>query len=39
MTCKSDRTSFDHRVIDCTDGTHLMKVFKELCENPLGMLA
>ncbi|MES2700923.1 MAG: pyruvate dehydrogenase complex dihydrolipoamide acetyltransferase, partial [Pseudomonadota bacterium] len=26
--------SFDHRAIDGSDGAQLMKVFKELCENP-----
>jgi pyruvate dehydrogenase E2 component (dihydrolipoamide acetyltransferase) len=31
--------SFDHRAIDGSDGAQLMKVFKELCENPLGLLA
>jgi len=31
--------SFDHRAIDGADGAKLMKVFKELVENPLGMLA
>lgn len=31
--------SFDHRAIDGADGAELMKVLKELCENPLGMLA
>ena len=31
--------SFDHRAIDGADGAQLMKVFKELCENPLGLLA
>ena len=31
--------SFDHRAIDGADGAQLMKVFKELVERPLGMLA
>jgi pyruvate dehydrogenase E2 component (dihydrolipoamide acetyltransferase) len=31
--------SFDHRAIDGADGAKLMKAFKELIENPLGMLA
>jgi pyruvate dehydrogenase E2 component (dihydrolipoamide acetyltransferase) len=31
--------SFDHRAIDGADGAKLMKRFKELVENPLGMLA
>ena len=38
-TIMSATGSFDHRAIDGADGAHLMKVFKELCENPLGMLA
>ncbi|MCP3734882.1 pyruvate dehydrogenase complex dihydrolipoamide acetyltransferase [Sphingomonas sp. RP10(2022)] len=31
--------SFDHRAIDGADGAQLMKAFKALVENPLGMLA
>ena len=31
--------SFDHRAIDGADGAKLMKTFKRLVENPLGMLA
>jgi pyruvate dehydrogenase E2 component (dihydrolipoamide acetyltransferase) len=31
--------SFDHRAIDGADGAALMKVFKELCEKPLGLVA
>ena len=31
--------SFDHRAIDGADGAELMKVFKELCEEPLGLVA
>ena len=38
-TVMSATGSFDHRAIDGADGARLMKVFKELVENPLGMLA
>jgi pyruvate dehydrogenase E2 component (dihydrolipoamide acetyltransferase) len=31
--------SFDHRAIDGADGAELMKVFKELVEKPLGLVA
>jgi pyruvate dehydrogenase E2 component (dihydrolipoamide acetyltransferase) len=31
--------SFDHRAIDGADGAMLMKVFKELVEKPLGLVA
>ena len=31
--------SFDHRAIDGADGARLMKAFKALVENPLGMVA
>ncbi|MEL1250292.1 pyruvate dehydrogenase complex dihydrolipoamide acetyltransferase [Aurantiacibacter gilvus] len=31
--------SFDHRAIDGADGAQLMKVFKELIEAPLGLVA
>jgi pyruvate dehydrogenase E2 component (dihydrolipoamide acetyltransferase) len=31
--------SFDHRAIDGADGARLMKTFKGLIENPLGMVA
>ena len=31
--------SFDHRAIDGADGAMLMKVFKELVETPLGLVA
>uniref|UniRef100_UPI0025FC0D88 2-oxo acid dehydrogenase subunit E2 n=1 Tax=uncultured Sphingomonas sp. TaxID=158754 RepID=UPI0025FC0D88 len=31
--------SFDHRAIDGADGAELMKMFKELVESPLGMIA
>jgi pyruvate dehydrogenase E2 component (dihydrolipoamide acetyltransferase) len=38
-TVMSATGSFDHRAIDGADGAALMKRFKELVENPLGMLA
>ncbi|MEH6756700.1 MAG: pyruvate dehydrogenase complex dihydrolipoamide acetyltransferase [Parasphingorhabdus sp.] len=38
-TIMSATGSFDHRAIDGADGAQLMKIFKELVENPLGMLA
>jgi pyruvate dehydrogenase E2 component (dihydrolipoamide acetyltransferase) len=38
-TVMSATGSFDHRAIDGADGAKLMKTFKELVENPLGMLA
>ena len=38
-TVMSATGSFDHRVIDGADGAQLMKVFKELCEKPLGLVA
>ncbi len=38
-TVMSATGSFDHRAIDGADGAQLMKVFKELVERPLGMLA
>ena len=38
-TIMSATGSFDHRAIDGADGAKLMKVFKRLVENPLGMLA
>ena len=38
-TVMSATGSFDHRAIDGADGARLMKVFRELVENPLGMLA
>ena len=31
--------SFDHRAIDGADGAAMLKIFKELVENPLGMIA
>lgn len=38
-TVMSATGSFDHRAIDGADGARLMQVFKELVENPMGMLA
>ncbi len=38
-TIMSATGSFDHRAIDGADGARLMKTFKELVENPLGMIA
>ncbi|HEU4810266.1 MAG TPA: pyruvate dehydrogenase complex dihydrolipoamide acetyltransferase [Sphingomicrobium sp.] len=38
-TVMSATGSFDHRAIDGADGARLMKAFKQLVENPLGMLA
>ena len=38
-TIMSATGSFDHRAIDGADGAKLMKAFKDLVENPLGMLA
>ena len=38
-TVMSATGSFDHRAIDGADGARLMKAFKEMVENPLGMLA
>ncbi len=38
-TVMSATGSFDHRAIDGADCAELMKVFKELVERPLGMLA
>jgi pyruvate dehydrogenase E2 component (dihydrolipoamide acetyltransferase) len=38
-TVMSATGSFDHRAIDGADGARLMKEFKDLVENPLGMLA
>ncbi|ROT95445.1 pyruvate dehydrogenase complex dihydrolipoamide acetyltransferase [Altererythrobacter sp. FM1] len=38
-TVMSATGSFDHRAIDGADGAELMKVFKELCEAPLGLVA
>ena len=38
-TVMSATGSFDHRAIDGADGARLMQIFRELVENPLGMLA
>ncbi|MXP25192.1 pyruvate dehydrogenase complex dihydrolipoamide acetyltransferase [Altererythrobacter indicus] len=38
-TVMSATGSFDHRAIDGADGAQLMKVFKELVEAPLGLIA
>lgn len=38
-TVMSATGSFDHRAIDGADGAALMKALKELCENPLGLVA
>ncbi|NIJ36708.1 pyruvate dehydrogenase E2 component (dihydrolipoamide acetyltransferase) [Sphingopyxis panaciterrae] len=38
-TIMSTTGSFDHRAIDGADGALLMKTFKELVENPLGLVA
>ncbi|MDV3257498.1 MAG: pyruvate dehydrogenase complex dihydrolipoamide acetyltransferase [Sphingomonas sp.] len=38
-TLMSATGSFDHRAIDGADGARLMKVFKELVESPLGLVA
>jgi pyruvate dehydrogenase E2 component (dihydrolipoamide acetyltransferase) len=38
-TVMSVTGSFDHRAIDGADGAMLMKVFKELVEKPLGLVA
>jgi len=38
-TVMSATGSFDHRAIDGADGARLMSVFRDLVENPLGMLA
>ncbi|NJC32556.1 pyruvate dehydrogenase E2 component (dihydrolipoamide acetyltransferase) [Sphingomonas jejuensis] len=38
-TVMSATGSFDHRAIDGADGAELMKLFKELVESPLGMVA
>ncbi len=38
-TVMSATGSFDHRAIDGADGAQLMKVFKELVETPLGLVA
>ncbi len=38
-TVMSATGSFDHRAIDGADGAEMMKIFKELVENPFGMIA
>ncbi len=38
-TVMSATGSFDHRAIDGADGARLMKMFKELVESPLGLVA
>jgi len=38
-TVMSATGSFDHRAIDGADGARLMQLFKQLVENPIGMLA
>lgn len=38
-TVMSATGSFDHRAIDGADGAELMKMFKELVEKPLGLVA
>jgi pyruvate dehydrogenase E2 component (dihydrolipoamide acetyltransferase) len=38
-TVMSATGSFDHRAIDGADGARLMKLFKELVENPLALVA
>jgi pyruvate dehydrogenase E2 component (dihydrolipoamide acetyltransferase) len=38
-TVMSATGSFDHRAIDGADGAAMMKIFKELVENPFGMIA
>ncbi|HEU4960479.1 MAG TPA: pyruvate dehydrogenase complex dihydrolipoamide acetyltransferase [Sphingomonas sp.] len=38
-TVMSVTGSFDHRAIDGADGAQMLKVFKELVEAPLGMIA
>jgi len=38
-TVMSATGSFDHRAIDGADGAAMMKVFKELVESPMGMIA
>jgi pyruvate dehydrogenase E2 component (dihydrolipoamide acetyltransferase) len=38
-TVMSATGSFDHRAIDGADGAEMMKIFKELVEVPMGMIA
>ena len=37
-TVMSASGSFDHRAIDGADGAQLMEAFKELCEQPMGLV-
>ena len=37
-TVMSATGSFDHRAIDGADGAQLMEAFKNLCENPMGLV-
>ena len=37
-TVMSATGSFDHRAIDGADGAQLMEAFKQLCENPMGLV-
>ena len=37
-TMMSATGSFDHRAIDGADGAGLMQAFKQLCENPMGLV-
>lgn len=37
-TVMSATGSFDHRAIDGADGAQLMQAFKNLCENPMGLV-
>jgi pyruvate dehydrogenase E2 component (dihydrolipoamide acetyltransferase) len=37
-TVMSATGSFDHRSIDGADGAQLMEAFKQLCENPMGLV-
>ena len=37
-TVLSATGSFDHRAIDGADGAQLMEAFKQLCENPMGLV-
>ena len=37
-TVMSATGSFDHRAIDGADGAQLMQAFKQLCENPMGLV-
>src|SRR3546814_2065924 len=38
-TVMSATGSFDHRAIDGADGAQLMQAFKQIVENPLGLVA